>query len=108
MLSHKLEAEDRNSDNAFKRKGSKRDYHDREIDGKDQNQIHQQMVTIPLRRILDIIVRENPYYSQKYEEVYRKSLQEREEFWGEIGKQLTWTKPWDKVLDNSREPFTKW
>lgn len=55
-----------------------------------------------------MVVRENPYYSKKYEEAYRKSLQQPEEFWGEVGKLLTWTKPWDKVLDNSREPFTKW
>lgn len=54
------------------------------------------------------MIKENPYYSPLYEEIYKKSMTQPEEFWAEIGKQLTWTKPWDKVLDNSQQPFTKW
>lgn len=43
-----------------------------------------------------------------YEEAYKKSLECPEEFWGEIGGCIDWSKPWQKVLDNSNEPFTKW
>ncbi|XP_020286313.1 acyl-CoA synthetase short-chain family member 3, mitochondrial isoform X2 [Pseudomyrmex gracilis] len=43
-----------------------------------------------------------------YDEAYKKSLERPEEFWSEIGGYLDWHKPWDKVLDNSNEPFTKW
>ncbi|GLV39394.1 uncharacterized protein CBL_13273 [Carabus blaptoides fortunei] len=56
----------------------------------------------------DMIIKENPYYSESYEQAYRRSLQEPEEFWAEVGNEVTWSKPWTKVLDNSEEPFTKW
>lgn len=42
-------------------------------------------------------------------DAYRRSLEETEEFWGEQASQfIHWDKPWEKVLDNSAEPFTKW
>ncbi|XP_031333844.1 acyl-CoA synthetase short-chain family member 3, mitochondrial-like [Photinus pyralis] len=44
----------------------------------------------------------------KYREIYRKSIENPEQFWSEVGTLLTWTKPWKKVMDNSNEPFTKW
>ncbi|KAB0800983.1 hypothetical protein PPYR_05337 [Photinus pyralis] len=50
----------------------------------------------------------NPYYSYKYNEIYKKSMEHPEEFWAQVGQQLTWSKPWKKVLDNSNQPFTKW
>ncbi|KAJ3640039.1 hypothetical protein Zmor_003359 [Zophobas morio] len=56
----------------------------------------------------NIIKKENPYYSKKYEELYKKSISCPEEFWSEVGKLVHWTKPWDRVLDNSHSPFTKW
>ncbi|XP_066600592.1 acyl-CoA synthetase short-chain family member 3, mitochondrial isoform X2 [Prorops nasuta] len=43
-----------------------------------------------------------------YEEAYEKSLRNPEEFWSEVGHSVIWDKHWDKVLDNSEEPFTKW
>jgi propionyl-CoA synthetase len=49
-----------------------------------------------------------PVYNQKYQESFRRSLEEPEEFWAEIGGCVTWTKPWDKVLDKTNDPFTKW
>lgn len=42
-------------------------------------------------------------------EAYKKSLENPDEFWGELGAQLIdWSKMFTKVLDNSNEPFTKW
>ncbi|XP_017781697.1 PREDICTED: acyl-CoA synthetase short-chain family member 3, mitochondrial isoform X2 [Nicrophorus vespilloides] len=55
-----------------------------------------------------VIIKENPYYSQLYEDTFRRSIQEPEEFWSEIGKLISWSKPWDKALDNTNQPFTKW
>ncbi|XP_045454552.1 acyl-CoA synthetase short-chain family member 3, mitochondrial [Melitaea cinxia] len=46
--------------------------------------------------------------TEEYQAAYRRSLEDPEGFWGEVGKELEWTRPWDKVLDNSDPPFTKW
>lgn len=45
----------------------------------------------------------------RYEEAHQRSLENPEEFWGQLGKSLIhWDKPFEKVLDNRQEPFTKW
>jgi len=44
----------------------------------------------------------------KYQEVWERSIQDPEGYWGEAGKKLFWKKPWEKVLDRSREPFYRW
>ena len=31
-----------------------------------------------------------------------------EEFWGKAASALDWTKPWEKVLDDSGAPFYEW
>lgn len=36
------------------------------------------------------------------------SIENPEEYWGKISENTVWSKPWTKVLDNSRQPFTKW
>lgn len=56
----------------------------------------------------DLIIGENPYFSEKYEKAFRKSIDEPEEFWAEVGKSVTWDTPWTRVLDDSNQPFTKW
>ena len=43
-----------------------------------------------------------------YEREFRRSLDNPEEFWAEAAEQLHWNKKWDKVLDDSNSPFTKW
>ncbi|MEH6401833.1 MAG: propionyl-CoA synthetase [Sneathiella sp.] len=43
-----------------------------------------------------------------YEEDYKKSLTNPEEFWGEAAQEITWFKKWDRVLDDDNSPFTKW
>lgn len=52
--------------------------------------------------------KENGYFSEIYQDKYKKSIENPEEFWAEIGKSVHWHKKWDKVLDNSQPPFTKW
>ncbi|CAH1635923.1 unnamed protein product [Spodoptera littoralis] len=44
----------------------------------------------------------------EYQEAYRRSINDPEGFWGEVAQELEWTKPWERVLDNSNPPFTKW
>ncbi|MFA6055594.1 MAG: propionyl-CoA synthetase [Thermodesulfovibrionales bacterium] len=44
----------------------------------------------------------------KYEEVFRRSVQDPEGFWGEAAEAITWYKKWDKVLDASNPPFYRW
>lgn len=56
----------------------------------------------------DMILRQNRFYSAQYEETFRQSLDDPETFWAKVGEEVVWTKRWDKVLDNSNPPFTKW
>jgi len=44
---------------------------------------------------------------KKFFNVYRRSMEEPEEFWAEQARQLDWFKTWDKVLE-WEPPFAKW
>jgi propionyl-CoA synthetase len=44
----------------------------------------------------------------KYQDVFKKSINDPEGFWGEAAKAITWSKKWDKVLDDSKKPFYTW
>ncbi|OJF10655.1 acetate--CoA ligase [Couchioplanes caeruleus] len=41
-------------------------------------------------------------------DAYERAGADRLGFWEEQAKRLTWTKPWDQVLDWSNPPFAKW
>jgi propionyl-CoA synthetase len=41
-------------------------------------------------------------------DVYRRSLDDPESFWGEAAAAIDWDEPWDRVLDDSRAPFYRW
>src|SRR3990172_7105496 len=41
-------------------------------------------------------------------EFHRRSIADRDGFWGEEAKRIDWQKPFSKVLDYSRPPFAKW
>ena len=43
-----------------------------------------------------------------YKTIYQHSLDAPEEFWADCATDLVWTKPWDKVLDDSDVPFYQW
>ena len=53
-----------------------------------------------------------PYQITSYEgyrEAWKKSVENPEDFWGEVASHFQWKKPWDKVLDwNFKEPSIKW
>ena len=43
-----------------------------------------------------------------YHHVYKRSLESPQEFWAEAAEKLVWNKKWNKVVDDSDSPFTKW
>ena len=42
-----------------------------------------------------------------YERLYRRSLDEPDEFWAEVAGELAWMQPWEQVLD-WQEPHARW
>ena len=45
----------------------------------------------------------------EYREIYRKSIEDPEAFWGELAEQLDWYKKWDKVLvEDFKEARHEW
>ncbi|MBC8412855.1 MAG: propionyl-CoA synthetase [Nitrospira sp.] len=44
----------------------------------------------------------------KYEELFHRSIHDREGFWGEAAEGISWYKRWDRVLDDSNKPFYRW
>ncbi|MBF0095938.1 MAG: propionate--CoA ligase [Magnetococcales bacterium] len=45
---------------------------------------------------------------QEYETLYRRSIEDREAFWGEQARLIDWQHPFDQVLDYSKPPFATW
>jgi acetyl-CoA synthetase len=46
---------------------------------------------------------------KQYQEDYKKSVENPEQFWGEVAQNFQWRKPWYKVLSwNFNEPDIKW
>jgi propionyl-CoA synthetase len=43
-----------------------------------------------------------------YQAAHDRSLNDPEGFWGDAARDLVWTKPWDKVLDDSNAPMYRW
>jgi len=44
----------------------------------------------------------------RFEHVYGRSLDQREEFWAQAAAEIDWIEPWERVLDDSRAPFYRW
>jgi propionyl-CoA synthetase len=44
----------------------------------------------------------------RFDDVYRRSLDDPESFWSEAGAAIDWDEPWERVLDDSRAPFYRW
>jgi len=43
-----------------------------------------------------------------YDEIYARSMEDPEGFWGEVAGDISWSKRWDSVLDDSNKPFYRW
>ncbi len=46
--------------------------------------------------------------SQRFEEAYRRSLEDPAGYWGDLAEAVGWTKRWDRVLDDDNPPFYRW
>ena len=46
--------------------------------------------------------------SSRFDEVYERSINDPEGFWGEAAEALHWYRKWDQVLDQSNLPFVRW
>ena len=44
----------------------------------------------------------------RYEDFYRRSIEQPEAFWAEQAQAIHWHRPPDRILDDSRPPFRKW
>jgi len=46
---------------------------------------------------------------EEYQQVYKQSVEQPEEFWAGIAEDFLWRKKWDKVLEwNFKDPLIKW
>ena len=43
-----------------------------------------------------------------YENDYQQSLQDPETFWSKAAEGISWSKPWDRVLNSENPPFYRW
>jgi propionyl-CoA synthetase len=44
----------------------------------------------------------------RFEEQYRRSLDDPEAFWAEAAGAIDWDEPWQRVLDDANAPFYRW
>jgi len=44
----------------------------------------------------------------RFDAIHARSLADPESFWGEAAADLSWTRPYERVLDASRPPFYRW
>ena len=58
----------------------------------------------PLRAVV-IPLEEN---DMGYQAIYDRSMSDPEGFWADAARLIDWTKPWDRVLDDSNPPFYRW
>ena len=50
----------------------------------------------------------SPNTAELYDRMHARSLSDPEGFWGEAARDITWSKPWDQVLDDRGAPFYRW
>lgn len=46
--------------------------------------------------------------SGQFDEIYQRSLDDPQGFWGDAASAIDWDKNWDQILDDSNSPFNKW
>ena len=45
---------------------------------------------------------------EEYEQLYRRSIDDPEGFWGDVARELPWIEPFSRVLDWSDAPVARW
>ena len=56
----------------------------------------------------DFTAQANVPGEEAYQEMYRRSIEDPEGFWGEVGQQIPWMEPFQEVRDWSNPPFARW
>ncbi|WP_303047746.1 propionyl-CoA synthetase [Thalassospira sp. HF15] len=51
---------------------------------------------------------DNSPMTGRYQEIYERSIADKEGFWAEAAENISWYKKWDRVLDDSNAPFYRW
>ena len=46
--------------------------------------------------------------AERYQDFYRRSIEQPDAFWTEQAQLIDWQRPFDRVLDYSRPPFARW
>ncbi|MEL7448216.1 MAG: propionyl-CoA synthetase [Pseudomonadota bacterium] len=46
--------------------------------------------------------------THSFDEIYQRSLSDRQGFWAEAADAVDWIEPWNQVLDDSRAPLYRW
>ena len=46
--------------------------------------------------------------TQKYKEIYDKSINDKENFWKKVSEDIFWYKKPSKILNSDNPPFYKW
>ncbi len=46
--------------------------------------------------------------SSRFDQLYKRSIDDPDGFWAEAAEAIHWDKRWDKVLDDSNKPFYRW
>ena len=46
--------------------------------------------------------------SERYNEIYRRSLDDPEGFWAEAAEAIDWDRRWDRVIDAAAQPAARW
>ena len=49
-----------------------------------------------------------PRATGRFDEVYRRSLEDPEGFWAEAAAAIDWIEPWERVLDTDASPVGRW
>ena len=44
----------------------------------------------------------------RYKDIFTKSIEQPDEFWGKAAESIDWYKKWDTVLDDTNPPFYRW
>jgi len=44
----------------------------------------------------------------RYDSIYRRSIEQPEDFWAEAAAGIDWDRKWDRVLDDTNAPFYRW
>lgn len=46
--------------------------------------------------------------SERYQQFFRRSIEDLDAFWAEQAEGIHWHRRWDQVLDYSRPSFSRW